>query len=252
MVGQRNSVLSRVKLKQPNVFSLGCLCHLAALCAVSGLKKLPVSIDNLLIDIFYHFKHSPQRWSEFAEIQKDFDEIAPLKVLKHCSTRWLSLERCVKRLIYQWQPILTYFDRESGYTSNERVQRVFRHLSSIETKLFCHFVLYALKPLNNFSLSFQTNANKIAFIQSDVRKLLKVYLSNFIHPNILQAIDDVIQVDYMNRSCQLGDNELGIGTSTRMLLCEPDFADEFIGTTIGKRFYTSVRLFYECSVTILR
>ena len=71
MVGQRNSVLSRVKLKQPNVFSLGCLCYLAALCAVSGLKKLPVSIDNLLIDIFYHFKHSSKRWSEFAEIQKD-------------------------------------------------------------------------------------------------------------------------------------------------------------------------------------
>ena len=59
----------------------------------------------------------------------------------------------------------------------------------------------------------------------------------------------MIQVDYMNRSCQLGDNELGIGTSTRMLLCEPDSADEYIGTTIEKRFYTSVRLFYECGVT---
>ena len=39
MVGVRNSVLSRIKLKQPNVFSLGCLCHLAALCAVAALKK---------------------------------------------------------------------------------------------------------------------------------------------------------------------------------------------------------------------
>ncbi len=41
------SVLSRVILKQPKVFSLGCLCHLAALCAAAALKKLPVSIDNL-------------------------------------------------------------------------------------------------------------------------------------------------------------------------------------------------------------
>lgn len=57
MVGVHNSVLSHIKLKQPNVFSLGCLCHLVALCAVAALKKLHVSIDDLLIDIDYHFKY---------------------------------------------------------------------------------------------------------------------------------------------------------------------------------------------------
>ena len=58
MVGIRNSVLSRVRSKQPNIFNLGCLCHLAALCAAGALKKLPVSIDELLMYIYYHFKHS--------------------------------------------------------------------------------------------------------------------------------------------------------------------------------------------------
>ena len=32
--------------------SLGCMCHLAAFCAVAALKKLPVSVDDLLVDIF--------------------------------------------------------------------------------------------------------------------------------------------------------------------------------------------------------
>ena len=58
MVGAHNSVLSRVRAKQPQVFSLGCLCHLSNLCAVAALKTLPVSVDDLLIDVFYHFKHS--------------------------------------------------------------------------------------------------------------------------------------------------------------------------------------------------
>ena len=62
MVGAHNSVLSRLREKQPRVFTLGCLCHLAALCSVAGLKKLSVSIDDLLIDIFYHFKHSAKKW----------------------------------------------------------------------------------------------------------------------------------------------------------------------------------------------
>ena len=61
MVGKRNSVLSRVIQKQPDVFSMGCMCHLATLCAAAGLKKLPVSIDDLLIDVFYHFKHSSKK-----------------------------------------------------------------------------------------------------------------------------------------------------------------------------------------------
>ena len=51
MVGKRNSVLSRVIQQQGDVFSMGCVCHLAALCATGGLKKLPVSVDDLLIDI---------------------------------------------------------------------------------------------------------------------------------------------------------------------------------------------------------
>jgi hypothetical protein len=58
-------------------FSMGCVCHLAALCA---LKKLPVSIDDLLIDIFYHFKNSSKRCEEFLDVLQDFGGIAPLRV----------------------------------------------------------------------------------------------------------------------------------------------------------------------------
>ena len=75
MVGRNNSVLSRLLNKQPKLFSLGCLCHLGALCAAASLKKLPVSLDDLLIDIFYHFKHSSKRWHEFNEIQVEFSSI---------------------------------------------------------------------------------------------------------------------------------------------------------------------------------
>ena len=71
-VGRHNSVLSRLLQKQPKLFSLVCLCHLGALCAAAALRKLPVALDDLLIDIFYHFKHSSKRWHEFNEIQLKF------------------------------------------------------------------------------------------------------------------------------------------------------------------------------------
>ena len=39
MVGRCNSVLSRLLQKQPKLLSLGCLCHLSALCAAAALKS---------------------------------------------------------------------------------------------------------------------------------------------------------------------------------------------------------------------
>ena len=52
MVGKSNSVLNQFLEKQHQLFCLGCLCHLSALCCSASLKKIPVSFDNLLIDIY--------------------------------------------------------------------------------------------------------------------------------------------------------------------------------------------------------
>ena len=52
MVGARNSVLSRLEEKKPNIFSFGCLCHLANLCSAAALKNLPFSIDNCSLIYF--------------------------------------------------------------------------------------------------------------------------------------------------------------------------------------------------------
>ena len=59
MVGKHNSVLSRVKAKQPGVFSQGCVCHLANLCLLQGIKSLPVDVDDFFVDLFYYFDKSP-------------------------------------------------------------------------------------------------------------------------------------------------------------------------------------------------
>ena len=90
MIGKRNSVLSHIKQQQPSVFSVGCICHLAALCAAAGLKTLPVPVVHLLVDIYCHFKHSSKRCEEYSPIVEEFTQsadIGPLHVLKHCTKR---------------------------------------------------------------------------------------------------------------------------------------------------------------------
>ena len=200
---------------------------MAALCAAAALKKLPVSIDELLIGIFYHFKHSSKRYSEFRSIREEFSDMAPLRILKHCTTRWLSLERCVKRLLDQWPALYAYFDKEAESDRNARLQRIAKHLKNTEVKLLCHFVSYALKGFSKFSLAFQTHARRIGSLPSDVLNLLKSFLSNFIDPSILRQSNDITTINYQDLNAQQ-DSELAIGTSTRMLLCG-ELEDEVAG-----------------------
>ena len=58
----------------------------------------------------------------------------------------------------------------------------------------------------------------------------------------------IITVNYLDRNNQVGNSELGIGTSTRLLLCG-ELEDVVTGTVIENRFFASVRSFYEVSVT---
>ena len=46
MMGKHNSVLSRIRSKQPNVFSQGCVCHLSNLCLLAVIEFLPIDVDD--------------------------------------------------------------------------------------------------------------------------------------------------------------------------------------------------------------
>ena len=159
-----------------------------------------MSIDDLLIDIYYHFKHSAKRYTEFITIHEGFSDILPLRVLKHCTTRWLSLERCVRRMLDQWSALYAYFDREAENDRSTRVQRIATHLRNPEVKLLCHFVSYAMKGFNKFSLAFQTHASRIGTLQSDVRNLLKSFLSNFVDSSVLRSCSDITILSTMEIS----------------------------------------------------
>ena len=98
------------------------------------------------------------------------------------------------------------------------MQRVAKHLKDPEMKLFCNFVLYAMKHLNVFSTAFQTHASRIGTLQADVCKLLHSFLSNFIDPDTIKATEDITSINFTNRDIQVSDNELGIGTSTCLML----------------------------------
>ena len=65
-------------------------------------------MEDLLIDIFYWFDKSTKRKGVLAEYVEFCDQI-----VKHGSTRWLSLERCVQRTLEKYGGLKSYFLSES-------------------------------------------------------------------------------------------------------------------------------------------
>ena len=71
-----------------------------------------------------------------------------MHVLKHCITRWLSLDRTITRLLALWPALNLYFDQESEV----RVKKTATLLGKFETKIYANFdpnfISFALKPLS--------------------------------------------------------------------------------------------------------
>ena len=82
--------------------------HLAAgrACDVLAFK-----LEDLLVDIYFHLEKSSKRKETLAKFQREFcGEVK--KIVKHVSTRWLSLGKSNNRLLEAWVGILAYFEAE--------------------------------------------------------------------------------------------------------------------------------------------
>ena len=82
---------------------------------------------------------------------------------------------------------------------NDCVERIIKQLRNPMVKLICHFVSFAMKPLNKFSTAFQTHASRMGSIQGDVRVLLQGYLGNFVKPEILSTAEYITSLIQINK-----------------------------------------------------
>ena len=53
--GQKNGVIAKLRTLQPWIIDIDCVCHLVSLCVKTATKQLPLKVDELLVDIYYHF-----------------------------------------------------------------------------------------------------------------------------------------------------------------------------------------------------
>ena len=111
MQGAGKGVAGYIKKQNPSIYILGCPCHLMHIAAERAAKELPLDLHDVLTKIWYYLDKSSNRHQDLKKFQVLCD-VSTHKILKHVSTRWLSLGLCLTRLLEQWGPLRKYFEDE--------------------------------------------------------------------------------------------------------------------------------------------
>ena len=221
MKGKRSGVQKLIRDENPFLLDVGCICHLADLTVKAGMKTMPVDIDQLFIDIFYYFHHSSKRKQHFADQWCSMFTTEPESILKHCPTRWVSILRCVKRYLKQFDGLRSFFlSCEEAETA--KVQSIVARLDNPLTKPLLHFLSFILPSMDQFNRLFQKSTqNTTCQLYDEMNRVVRLYASNFLKADTILEAGANLKSLKLDASNQLTDENLGIGTDTWTNVAEP-------------------------------
>ena len=182
MFGVNNSVSTILKKAAPNIVLIKCACHSIHLTSSYASKELPKELEELVYSVFNHFSRSPKRRETFESFQ-DFVDCAKECILRPSSTRWLTLQNAVNRIIQQYNALFLYFTDVVNEASASKISTseidILKTLRDPLTRPYLEFVAYALSTLNDFNTTFQAEIPLVQELKRKYEKILREFASNF-------------------------------------------------------------------------
>lgn len=153
--GNRNSIKTRIQTENPSCHFFGCPCRLihnvAGRASDSFSKEVDFDVEDL-VDIFYRFDKSRRKKSALEEFVTFCDENYKT-IVKHVSTRWLSLQSAISRNLQMFEVCRNYFLSVKG--SNARFKRLNSMYQDPMTKVYQLFYDSILPLFCNLNLFLQ-------------------------------------------------------------------------------------------------
>ena len=229
MMGRNNSIYTRIADSNPDVYPVGCACHLAHLCAKKAANQLSVNVEQLVIDLYYHFDKSSKRKEIFQSYQV-FCDVETRKILKHSSTRWLSLMKCIDRVLRQYDALKSYFSsclsEKKASDKNKKKSKIAilaEQLNDPITKVYMLFLHSVLPVFDSFTALLESEEPLIHKVRECIMKLVKELLGRFVNMQCIhEAKDSLLDIDYEDPTLQLRDRQLRIGFATRQFIQKED------------------------------
>ncbi|XP_031358443.1 zinc finger protein 862-like [Photinus pyralis] len=111
MTGANNGLYVKLKEEVPELLLIRCVCHSLQLAVTHASKEtLPRNIEFIIQETYKWFSKSSSRQCAYNDIYSTMNEgHNPLKIVRACQTRWLSIESAVSRIINQWDALKLHF-----------------------------------------------------------------------------------------------------------------------------------------------
>ena len=153
MKGARGEVTAKLCKEQPKIVDIHCICHVVNLRVKSAVKVLPLKIDDLLVDVYYHFHHSVKQVASLSEYA-EFCATEYKGILKHCGTCWLSLGQAIQCTLHMWD-LHSYFCSHPDVEKAGKVRSIYRLLNDPLTKPWLLFLSNVLSVFEKFNIFFK-------------------------------------------------------------------------------------------------
>ena len=174
MIGEHDSVWSRVRAESLGCQLNRCICHSLALCIEKAFEKLPSNLGYILAEIPKWFSKSKIRGEAFKDLFMTIDpnekrKGTPLPFQKTSSTSWLVRGKVIYNILVNWQELKAYFARALPTTDAScryKAREILGMLSYPINLLYFHFISPVVTEFEGVNSFFQaTDADPEEMVQ---------------------------------------------------------------------------------------
>ena len=221
-IGTRNSLKTRIVQRNSAIHFNGCPCHIVHNTAQKGgmafARCCGFDAEEFAVDLYYWFDKSTKRKNELRSYN-EFCNQEYRSMIKHVSTRWLTLEVAIERSLKQYQGLKSYF------LSENESQARFRRLQTVfidpMTEVYLFFLQSLLPVFNQANRFLQREEPLVHILLQQLYSLLKKVVGKYVKPSVLVKSlqeESLLVLDFDDISIQLSNDNVGIGIVTKQTL----------------------------------
>ena len=170
-------------------------------------------------------------------------------ILKHISIRWLSLEKCMERILKKLPSLKSYFLSEDW--ADERFQRLRRWFENPLLESALLFQTNAISMFTRFNKLLQRDEPSIHLLKPAIESLGRKIGGRILRIPVLQKSPSTFDIDLDDNSIYKVNTSIFLGMTTRAtlnrLLSQGDISDDDF-----KKFHAAVHSYFRDSLTYIK